>query len=92
MGENFFSLYLYYNKKPLRLAGESRRFNNCPRLFLAERNACGFRCRFLSFLGVSLGITLNPLAIKCSVHIHIIPYYLLVVYRRFIRPLSVEPN
>jgi len=39
-----------------------------------------------------LGITLNPLAIKCSVHIHIIPYYLLVVYRRFIRPFSVEPN
>jgi len=27
-----------------------------------------------------LGITLNPLAIKCSVHIHIIPYYLLVVH------------
>ena len=50
MGRNFFSLYLYYNKKPLRLAGESRRFNNCLRLSFAERNACGFRCRFLSFL------------------------------------------
>ena len=50
LGENFFSLYYNYNKKPLRLAGESRRFNNCLRLSFAERNACGFRCRFLSFL------------------------------------------
>ena len=48
--QKFFSLYLYYNKKPLRLAGESRRFNNCLRLSFAERKACGLRCRFLSFL------------------------------------------